>query len=314
MSTIRGVKDRQVKFTQIMNSMFEDKDLSLRAKGFVGYCLTKTDDWQFRMPHLCNALKEGERALYSIINECIELGYAYRYQVKGAKNRIIGWETVVSDSKAEIQRIKDEIGPTNIYQPHRCFAELESAELHGGGTSNIVNKSNTKREQQQAAPAAVVFSHEKEKKATKPVSSKKPAVDDDDVPIYPSLANLAITDSQKRYLSKTFTEGRVNKAVALATHQKTKIETSLIQFLTWACKQDDIELPADALDAVKANKAKAELCDGKVNGSKTTKIEVLKGHVEFVHLTSQRAPDILKYSQKDFKEAFLALLKKHKFV
>lgn len=76
MATIRGVKDRRFKFVQLLNSMFEDENLSLGAKGFIGYCLTKTNDWVFHIDHLVSVLKEGEKAIYSIINECIDQGYA----------------------------------------------------------------------------------------------------------------------------------------------------------------------------------------------------------------------------------------------
>lgn len=109
MSTIRGVKDRRFNFVQLLNSMFEDSGISLKAKGFIGYCLTKPSDWHFHISHLCNVLKEGEKAIYAVINECIEQGYAYRYQPRSETGEYLPWETIVSDSKHEISQIREEL-------------------------------------------------------------------------------------------------------------------------------------------------------------------------------------------------------------
>ncbi len=98
MSIIRGVKDRRFKFVQLLNSMFEDPDLSLKAKGFIGYCLTKPSDWVFHVSHLCSVLKEGEKAIYSVISECIKNGYAYRFQDRSVTGQTGSMQIFVSDS------------------------------------------------------------------------------------------------------------------------------------------------------------------------------------------------------------------------
>lgn len=109
MSIIRGVKDRRFKFVQLLNSMFEDPNLSLKAKGFIGYCLTKPSTWRFSVEHLSDVLKEGKNAIYSVINECIEQGYAIRYQPRSESGGFQPLEVVVSDSKHEIQEMKEEL-------------------------------------------------------------------------------------------------------------------------------------------------------------------------------------------------------------
>lgn len=106
MSTIRGVKDRRFKFVQLLNEMFENPTLSLKAKGFIGFCLTKKENWDFHVSHLCSVLKEKDTAIYSVINECIEHGYAYRYQDRGPDGRMLPGEFVISDSKTEITTLK----------------------------------------------------------------------------------------------------------------------------------------------------------------------------------------------------------------
>lgn len=142
MSNIRGVKDRRFKFVQLLNSMFEDTDLSLKAKGFIGYCLTKPSDWHFSMTHLCSVLKEGERAIYAVINECIEHGYAYRYQTHAENGDFLPWQTVVSDSKHEIQEIRREIEKSLTL---RGFGDAQTA-LAQNVTHSNTELSNTEKE------------------------------------------------------------------------------------------------------------------------------------------------------------------------
>lgn len=115
MSIIRGVKDRKFNSVQLLNSMFEDKNISLKAKGFIGYCLTKKEDWNFHIPHLCNVLKEGRDAIYSIIKECIDNGYAYRYRTRDEKGQLTIVEYLVSISKEEVQELKNKIDSINEF-------------------------------------------------------------------------------------------------------------------------------------------------------------------------------------------------------
>src|SRR3954469_23524169 len=109
MSSIRGVRDRRFKFVQLLNCMFEDPNIGLKAKGFIGFCLTKKDDWKFHISYLCSVLKEGEDAIYSTINECIDHGYAYRYRTRDSKGKLGPVEFVISDSKVEILEVIKEI-------------------------------------------------------------------------------------------------------------------------------------------------------------------------------------------------------------
>lgn len=163
MSAIRGVKDRRFKFTQLLNSMLEDPGLSLKAKGFIGYCLTKPEDWVFRMSHLTTALLEGERAIYAVINECIEKGYAIRYQPHSPHGDFLPWETIISDSKYEIEERKKELLASEEFQKSvalRCFAGAQdtvpqNAPPSNTYSSNDISKDISKGEKKEgAAPPA----------------------------------------------------------------------------------------------------------------------------------------------------------------
>ncbi len=166
MTTIRGVKDRRFKFVQLLNSMFEDPKLSLKAKGFIGYCLTKTETWHFNVAHLQKVLLEGERAIYSTINECIEHGYAFRYETRKPNGDFGEWETVFSDSKEEIVLLKQELIEKGIFKEsftNQRFADPIVADPQDVPTSNTECSSNTdcEKQQQQQPPVVVVFSESK---------------------------------------------------------------------------------------------------------------------------------------------------------
>src|SRR6185295_3046407 len=141
MSTIRGVRDSRFHFVQLLNSMFEDPDLSLKAKGFIGYCLTKKEDWKFHITHLCSVLKEGEKAIYSVINECVENGYAYRYQPRAENGDFLPIETIISDSKVEIAKRKKEIESSPNFKkclPDRPFGDaIRSGAINAPHSNNI---------------------------------------------------------------------------------------------------------------------------------------------------------------------------------
>jgi len=259
MSTIRGVKDRRFKFVQLLNEMFEDPKLSLKAKGFIGFCLTKTENWEFHISHLCSVLKEGETAIYSVINECIENGYAYRYQERGKDGKMLQGNFVISDSKSEIFTIKNEHESRPGLKkclPHRGFTDAVNSDAINPPPSNT-NISNMKEKQQQAA----VFSSEnnQERKHPKKLSdsnnqhsssqdsekgnitstigrtfnNKNP---DNSKKVYPILDSLQIPEVDKIELTKKYTFDEVDHAIKWATHSKTKLTKGLAPALKWACK------------------------------------------------------------------------------
>lgn len=151
MKTVRGVKDRRFHFVQLLNAMFEDKKLPLRAKGFIGYCLTKPSSWQFHIKHLCESLDIGRDALYSTINECIEHGYAVRYQIRAENGSFGESETIVSDSKEEIEVLKKEMESPDfkLILPNPENPDADEAESSNPSHSNTEATSNTQKQQQQ---------------------------------------------------------------------------------------------------------------------------------------------------------------------
>lgn len=71
----RVAKNRDNPYVMINKKILENKELSFRAKGVLGYILTKPDTWKVCIRDIVNNGKEGRDAVYSGIKELIQLGY-----------------------------------------------------------------------------------------------------------------------------------------------------------------------------------------------------------------------------------------------
>lgn len=117
MSVLRSRKDRENPYVQINRKMFDDPNLSMKTKGFIGYCLSKPDDWKFYIEQLTSVLKEKKTALYTAIQEAEEQGYCIKYQHRLEKGRMGKFEYIISDSKEEIAKLKQELNITPKAKP-----------------------------------------------------------------------------------------------------------------------------------------------------------------------------------------------------
>lgn len=238
MSTIRGVKDRRYRFVQILNSMLEDKNLSLKAKGFISFCLSKPENWNFHISHFCNVLKEGEKAIYSVINECIQNGYAYRYQTRENNGKFLIAEFIISDSKIEIQATKKELesldklkkslpDPQNVDadnpRPQKGEAVL-GEENRGSSNTDSSNRRKQQHVQQQAVDVAASISKEKKKKAIEPK-------------IYLFLESLDIPDIDKMEITRRYSEEVAKNALEFTVASKNKIKTTFIAYFKMSCQR-----------------------------------------------------------------------------
>jgi hypothetical protein len=91
MSVIRKRK-RQRNFVTLDKAMLLNDKISLKAKGFWAYCMSKPDDWEFHVIQLEKVLLEGREAITSSINELIHFGYCERVQAKDPKGRFLAYD------------------------------------------------------------------------------------------------------------------------------------------------------------------------------------------------------------------------------
>lgn len=136
-------RKREKSFVTIENGMFHDANLSFKAKGILGYVLTKPDGWIVRIPDLMNHSTDGEKAIRSGIKELREKGYLrfFRTQTPDGKWKGIIWEyddvpffekepllTEIIEVPFEVE--KDEETPMDY--PHAYFGDaVESVDTSG---------------------------------------------------------------------------------------------------------------------------------------------------------------------------------------
>ena len=65
---------------QIPNALFEDPELSWKAKGILGYLLSRPHDWRVREADIIKRATGGREAVRNGIKELIDAGYVRRYQ------------------------------------------------------------------------------------------------------------------------------------------------------------------------------------------------------------------------------------------
>jgi hypothetical protein len=290
MSVVRGVRDRKFKFTQVLNCMLEDSDLSLKSKGFITYCLSKTDNWKFHVEYLTAKLKEGEDAIYSTIKECIDQGYGFRYQCRNEKGEVEYWETVISDSKEEIIILKEEV-KLNKSLLLRENPDLAFPDLENPPPSNTNRVAIQEEQQQQAA-----------------VPPPAPAAASSQAKLYHCLESVNIPDSDKWQIHKAYDEKTVINAVGWALHPDTKIRTSLAQALKWACKEK--QKGPDAQNEEQNKTFAAELFR-KCKKNSAVEMQIGYDKIEICFTgTCTKEPIYLKYSENGFKDQLLNHLKK----
>ena len=81
MNTFRVIKNAN--YTTLNNTPLKDKNLSLKAKGFIALIMSLPPDWDFSVKGMEAILKEGRDAIYSTIDELIKSGYCNRKQLNG---------------------------------------------------------------------------------------------------------------------------------------------------------------------------------------------------------------------------------------
>lgn len=89
---IRTVKNRANPYVQIHKGVFEDTRLSWKAKGLMGYFLSRPDDWHIMVRDLLHRSTDGRDSVYAGLRELKQLGYVQEHVQRDAHGRIIARE------------------------------------------------------------------------------------------------------------------------------------------------------------------------------------------------------------------------------
>jgi len=91
------VKRLPSSFVQMHKGFFEDSRLSYKAKGILGYLLTKPDNWTVRIADLMNHAKDGRDSIYAGLKELREHGYYHKAQIRDGNGRLSHWECFICE-------------------------------------------------------------------------------------------------------------------------------------------------------------------------------------------------------------------------
>lgn len=84
-------------FTTVSNVPFEDATLSFKAKGVLGYLLTRKENWVVQVSDLINRSTDGRDSVYAALKELRARGYA-RLETVRIKGRITAKRWVIFES------------------------------------------------------------------------------------------------------------------------------------------------------------------------------------------------------------------------
>lgn len=223
MAVIRSLKDRHNPYVQINKNVFDDPHISLKAKGFIGYCLCKPDHWIFHVEQLCSVLKEKETSIYNTIKECIDHGYAIRWRKRHSSGVFEPWQTIISDSKEEILRIKNELNTDRTIQssfavglknkvPHPGFPDVDNPDV---GNQGLVINDNSKNE------SSNIIAPPEPTPEKAPLPKTMPAGGNNN--FFKSLDKCYDLSPKQKWLLMKYPEHLVDQAVRYCYHVTTQI-------------------------------------------------------------------------------------------
>ena len=103
------------KYTTISNGFLRDKNLSLKAKGFLTVIMALPDDWDFSIKGICSVLKEGKTAIYGVIQELKENRYCKTTPNRNEKGLILGLDYVFYEESYDEEPHQDYPHSDNRY-------------------------------------------------------------------------------------------------------------------------------------------------------------------------------------------------------
>lgn len=92
------VIEKSNNFTVLANAALQDPELSLKARGLLGYMLSLPADWDYTIAGLSAKCREGVSAIRGAIAELMQAGYVQRRQTRDEHGRLSGYEYTVYES------------------------------------------------------------------------------------------------------------------------------------------------------------------------------------------------------------------------
>lgn len=131
------VSKRDSSYAIIDPFFLSDERLSWKAKGLLGYLLSKPSNWRVYVSDLVKRSKDGKDAVYSALKELEVAGYIERRQMRDPETqRISGYETVVFERPVE---------PIDDTEPGAAIPHTENPDMEKPSAGNpplVINDLN----------------------------------------------------------------------------------------------------------------------------------------------------------------------------
>lgn len=131
------VSKRDSSYAIIDPYFLSDERLSWKAKGLLGYLLSKPSNWRVYVSDLVKRSKDGKDAVYSALRELEAAGYIERRQLRDPETqRITGYETVVFERPVK---------PIDDTEPDAASPYTENPDMENPSTENppqVINDLN----------------------------------------------------------------------------------------------------------------------------------------------------------------------------
>lgn len=139
--------DKNKNYTVMSNSHFQEKEMSLKAKGLLSLILSLPENWDYTLEGLASICKESYGTIKNTIDELKRFGYieVIKLLPNQTKSGRIEYEYLVHEkpkAKAENPAVEGENGKTRAKKQGVVLQGLEKQGLVFCGQSNT-NKLNT---------------------------------------------------------------------------------------------------------------------------------------------------------------------------
>ena len=139
------------KYTTISNVFLRDKNLSLKAKGFLTVIMALPDDWDFSIKGICSVLKEGKTAIYGVIQELKENRYCKTTPNRNEKGLILGLDYVFYEEPYDEEPQQDYPHSDNRYMDNmpqlNTYENKENKEIKDLSKKEERDKSLSKKDE-----------------------------------------------------------------------------------------------------------------------------------------------------------------------
>lgn len=159
MNRVKRVKNDN--FTTISNVFLRDKELSLKAKGFLAVVMGLPEGWNFTVEGICAILKENKTAVYNTINELKKSGYCQSSRIKSDKGLFLGSDyTFFEEPNVDIHNVEH----PHTENPHMDVPHTENVSQLNTYSNKVLIELNKDTLSQSETPA-----------------QKKPSIDERDI-------------------------------------------------------------------------------------------------------------------------------------